>query len=607
MASGDVVNTAARLQAAAPTNGILVDETTYRATERAIEYGEARPIDAKGKAEPVAVWEALAARARVAVERVGGASARRTRAGARPSCARRSRASPASASRSSSRSSAFRASARAGSCTSSSETIETGDFGLVFWRHGRSLPYGEGVTFWALGEMVKAQAGILESDGPAEAAAKLRRAVERFVGGRDGGRLGRAAPARRSPGSTSERIDGRPARRGVRGLAPLPGGARRRAPARPRLRGPALGGRRAARLRRLPRRLGERRPAARALHRAPGAPHAAARLGRRQGELVDDPPLPARRGGDRRARTRPARTFGRSTRSSRRRLLEHAGGNPLYAEEFTRMLSERPGRLARARDRPGPHRRPPRHARSARRRSCCCDAAVVGQGLLARSARAASAGRSRSGCIASSAPSSCGASAEAPSRVRSSTASGTRSCATSPTSRSRERSGRRSTARRPSGSSRSAGPTTTPRCSRTTTERRSSTPGDRRRHRRVRGACACRVPRGGRSRLRAERLRPGRALLRAGARALGRPRPEAPPAATARALAVPGDDRGIGPWSRPQMRCSARRRRSARRGACVPHRGAPPAGSRRRGVPSHGTRARARAATPPRRRRRSGS
>ena len=53
MASGDVVNTAARLQAAAPINGILVDETTYRATERAIDFEEAEPVEAKGKAEPV--------------------------------------------------------------------------------------------------------------------------------------------------------------------------------------------------------------------------------------------------------------------------------------------------------------------------------------------------------------------------------------------------------------------------------------------------------------------------------------------------------------------------------------------------------------------------
>src|SRR5881394_2119337 len=40
MAAGDVVNTAARLQSAAPRNGALVDVTTYRATEQAIDYGD---------------------------------------------------------------------------------------------------------------------------------------------------------------------------------------------------------------------------------------------------------------------------------------------------------------------------------------------------------------------------------------------------------------------------------------------------------------------------------------------------------------------------------------------------------------------------------------
>ena len=44
---------------------------------------------------------------------------------------------------------------------------------LVTWRQGRCLPYGEGITFWALGEIVKAHAGILESDDPATAMAKL--------------------------------------------------------------------------------------------------------------------------------------------------------------------------------------------------------------------------------------------------------------------------------------------------------------------------------------------------------------------------------------------------------------------------------------------------
>src|SRR5947208_16877762 len=62
MASGDVVNTAARLQSAAPVDGILVGEQTFRATERTIAYRVVEPVVAKGKAEPVATWEALEAR-----------------------------------------------------------------------------------------------------------------------------------------------------------------------------------------------------------------------------------------------------------------------------------------------------------------------------------------------------------------------------------------------------------------------------------------------------------------------------------------------------------------------------------------------------------------
>src|SRR5919201_5894820 len=68
LVSGDVVNTAARLQAEAPVNGVLVGETTYRATERAIVYREREPVLVKGKADPLQVWEALEARARFGVD-----------------------------------------------------------------------------------------------------------------------------------------------------------------------------------------------------------------------------------------------------------------------------------------------------------------------------------------------------------------------------------------------------------------------------------------------------------------------------------------------------------------------------------------------------------
>jgi class 3 adenylate cyclase len=68
MVAGDVVNTAARLQSNAPVNGILVGQTTWRATRDAIDYREAEAVQAKGKAEPVTAWEAVEARARVGVD-----------------------------------------------------------------------------------------------------------------------------------------------------------------------------------------------------------------------------------------------------------------------------------------------------------------------------------------------------------------------------------------------------------------------------------------------------------------------------------------------------------------------------------------------------------
>ena len=61
MVAGDVVNTAARLQAAAPVNGVVVGEETYVTTKDAIEYEAAEPVIAKGKEHPVGAWVAVRA------------------------------------------------------------------------------------------------------------------------------------------------------------------------------------------------------------------------------------------------------------------------------------------------------------------------------------------------------------------------------------------------------------------------------------------------------------------------------------------------------------------------------------------------------------------
>ena len=124
---------------------------------------------------------------------------------------------------------------------------------LISWRQGRCLPYGDGVAYWGLAEIVKAQAGILETDGADEAEVKLarpsrhdRRTRPRLSG--SSGTLGRSSGSRASDGAGEPGEAFAAWRRFFEALA-------EQRPAGARLRGPALGGRRPARL---------RRPAARA-------------------------------------------------------------------------------------------------------------------------------------------------------------------------------------------------------------------------------------------------------------------------------------------------------------------------------------------------------
>ena len=68
MVAGDVVNTAARLQSAAPVDGILVGSQTYEATKHVVDFGEATPVTAKGKSEPVPAWPVQGARSTLGVD-----------------------------------------------------------------------------------------------------------------------------------------------------------------------------------------------------------------------------------------------------------------------------------------------------------------------------------------------------------------------------------------------------------------------------------------------------------------------------------------------------------------------------------------------------------
>ncbi len=178
IASGDVVNTASRLQSAAPVGAILVDDTTYRASERAIEFAEAEPVLAKGKAEPIRVWQALRARTALGWERSGAA----------PLVGRSQELSLL-------RSTLARVLAERepqlvtlvgvpgiGKSRLMAELASQEPAEQVRQLQGHSLPYGEGVTFWALGEMVKGHCAILESDTPEQARQKLSAAVAEVLG-----------------------------------------------------------------------------------------------------------------------------------------------------------------------------------------------------------------------------------------------------------------------------------------------------------------------------------------------------------------------------------------------------------------------------------------
>jgi predicted ATPase/class 3 adenylate cyclase len=183
MAAGDVVNTAARLQAAAPVNGILVGERTFRATRAVIDYRAAGPVVAKGKREPVSAWEAVAERARLGVDvprdaravlvgrdrerRVLADALARVRAERAPQLVTLVGVPGIGKSR----------------LLFELRQLVEAEPELITWRQGRCLPYGEGGSFWALAEIVKAQAGILDTGSMEQAGAKLTRMTAELMGG----------------------------------------------------------------------------------------------------------------------------------------------------------------------------------------------------------------------------------------------------------------------------------------------------------------------------------------------------------------------------------------------------------------------------------------
>ncbi len=174
-ATGDTLNTAARLEAAAPVMGVAVGAGTYRATADAIVYEELEPVHAKGKAEPVPAWRALHP-----ISRVGSDGRDRSPfVGRELELSMLTQLFERSKTRSAVEFVTIVAEPGLGKSRLVRELARYADAlsDLVVWREGRCLPYGDGISFWALGEIVKAQAGILETDDQATLAAKIDRIV----------------------------------------------------------------------------------------------------------------------------------------------------------------------------------------------------------------------------------------------------------------------------------------------------------------------------------------------------------------------------------------------------------------------------------------------
>ena len=179
---GDVVNTAARLQGVAPVNGVVVGEATWRATRALFDYEQLAPVRVKGKADPVPIWRLLGARSRPGVDLAERPATpligRGEQLTALQRCYRRTFGEHAV------QLVTVLGEPGVGKSRLMREFATYVDARpeLVAWRRGRCLSFGDAGSFWALGEIVKAQAGIRESDDPREGAAKLDAAVSAVTG-----------------------------------------------------------------------------------------------------------------------------------------------------------------------------------------------------------------------------------------------------------------------------------------------------------------------------------------------------------------------------------------------------------------------------------------
>jgi class 3 adenylate cyclase/tetratricopeptide (TPR) repeat protein len=177
MVSGDTVNVAARLQQRAEPGQVLVGERTQAATRRSIRYRDLGTAPAKGKDSPVAAWEASEVVALPGARGVDGLYAEMigreeelTVLRALTTRVARGRAPQIVT---------IYGHAGVGKTRLVSEFVA--QLPDAYLLQGRCLPYGEGITYWPLGEAAKGHAGILDSDPGDAALGKLQSAVAEHV------------------------------------------------------------------------------------------------------------------------------------------------------------------------------------------------------------------------------------------------------------------------------------------------------------------------------------------------------------------------------------------------------------------------------------------